>query len=121
MKGHLDAAGVVNQEPALRQASGEAFYNMSPFRLRDLTSRARQQQLRADFEARRDFTGRDALESSIDREVVVALSRWTVRADVVSWTEGDTFEDADGQTWTVEGVTQLDRGRFVELMAKRVG
>ena len=51
MKGHLDAAGVTNQEAALRQASGEAFYNMSPFRLRDLTSKARQQQLRADFEA----------------------------------------------------------------------
>ena len=35
----------------MRRASGEAFYNTSPFRLRDLTSRARQQQLRADFEA----------------------------------------------------------------------
>ena len=29
---------------ALRQASGESFYNTSRFRLRDLTSRARQQQ-----------------------------------------------------------------------------
>ena len=35
----------------MRQASGEAFYNTSSFRLRDLTSRGRQQQLRADFEA----------------------------------------------------------------------
>ena len=51
MKARLDAAGVTNQDAALRQASGEAFYNASPFRLRDLTSRARQQQLRADFEA----------------------------------------------------------------------
>ena len=51
MKAQLDAAGVTNQDAALRQASGEAFYNTSPFRLRDLTSRARQQQLRADFEA----------------------------------------------------------------------
>ena len=51
MKRQLDAAGVANQDAALRQASGEAFYNTSPFRLRDLTSRARQQQLRADFEA----------------------------------------------------------------------
>ena len=45
MKARLDAAGVTNQDAALRQASGEAFYNASPFRLRDLTSRARQQQL----------------------------------------------------------------------------
>ena len=51
MKRQLDAAGVANQDAALRRASGEAFYNTSPFRLRDLTSRARQQQLRADFEA----------------------------------------------------------------------
>ena len=51
MKAQLDRAGVTNQDAALRQASGEAFYNTSQFRLRDLTSRGRQQQLRADFEA----------------------------------------------------------------------
>ncbi len=51
MKTSLDAAGITNQDGALRQASGEAFYNTSSFRLRDLTSRGRQQQLRADFEA----------------------------------------------------------------------
>ena len=51
MKTQLDDAGITNQDRALRQASGEAFYNTSPFRLRDLTSRGRQQQLRADFEA----------------------------------------------------------------------
>ena len=50
MKAQLDDAGITNQDRALRQASGEAFYNTSPFRLRDLTSRGRQQQLRADFE-----------------------------------------------------------------------
>ena len=51
MKGQLDRAGVTNQDAALRQASGEAFYNTSQFRLSDLTSRGKQQQLRADFEA----------------------------------------------------------------------
>ena len=51
MKANLDAAGITNQDAPLRRASGEAFYNTSPFRLRDLTSRARQQQLRVDFEA----------------------------------------------------------------------
>ena len=38
MKATLDDAGITNQDGALRQASGEAFYNTSPFRLRDLTS-----------------------------------------------------------------------------------
>ena len=39
MKAQLDDAGITNQDQALRQASGEAFYNTSPYRLRDLTSR----------------------------------------------------------------------------------
>ena len=50
-KERLDTAGITNQDQALRQASGEAFYNTSPFRLRDLRSSGRQQQLRANFEA----------------------------------------------------------------------
>ena len=50
MKERLDEAGIDNQDAALRQAAGEAFYNTSPFRLRDLTSRGQQQRLRADFE-----------------------------------------------------------------------
>ena len=51
MKEQLDAAGITNQDQALRQASAEAFYNTSPFRLRDLTSIGQQQRLRANFEA----------------------------------------------------------------------
>ena len=47
----MDDAGVTNPDAALRRASGEAFYNTSPFRLRDLAARASQQRLRADFEA----------------------------------------------------------------------
>ena len=50
-KRQLDDAGIVNQDLALRHASGEQFYNASPFRLRDLASRSSRQQLRADFEA----------------------------------------------------------------------
>lgn len=51
MKKNLDAAGVANQEAALRQAAGQAFYNASPFTLRDLKSRATAQRLKDDFEA----------------------------------------------------------------------
>ena len=50
-KERLDAAGITNQDQALRHASGEAFYNTSAFRLRDLTSIGQQQRLRANFEA----------------------------------------------------------------------
>src|SRR5712671_3174424 len=47
LKTSLDDAGVVNQDAALRQASGQAFYNTSRFTLRELKSRTSQQQLRA--------------------------------------------------------------------------
>ena len=51
MKESLDKAKVTNQDAALRQACGQAFYNTSKFTLRDLRARASQQQLKADFEA----------------------------------------------------------------------
>ena len=51
MKASLDAAKITNQDAALRQAAGQAFYNTSNFTLRDLKGRASQQVLKADFEA----------------------------------------------------------------------
>ena len=51
MKANLDQAGIANQDAALRQAAGQAFYNTSPFTLRDLRNRASQAKLKADFEA----------------------------------------------------------------------
>ncbi len=51
MKEQLDKAKIANQPAALCQAAGHAFYNTSPFTLRDLKARAKQQQLKADFEA----------------------------------------------------------------------
>ena len=85
MKKSLDAAGFVNQDSALRTAAGQAFYNTSPFLLRDLRSRARIQQLRADFEAYLDgfspnvqeildkFKFRNQIQTLIDAEVLGAL------------------------------------------------
>ena len=51
MKTTLDRADITNQDQALREAAGQAFYNTSKFTLRDLRSRSSQQQLKADFEA----------------------------------------------------------------------
>jgi type I restriction enzyme M protein len=49
MKAALDQEKITNQDDALRSASGEAFYNTSPFLLRDLKSRKTQQTLKDDF------------------------------------------------------------------------
>lgn len=50
MKAALDREKIANQDEALRSASGQAFYNTSPFLLRDLKSRATQQKLKDDFD-----------------------------------------------------------------------
>jgi type I restriction enzyme M protein len=46
----LDDARITEQRAALASAAGQAFYNTSRFRLRDLKSRGNQQQLLVDFE-----------------------------------------------------------------------
>lgn len=51
LKKYLDTQGIVQQDAALRAASGQAFYNTSKFTMRDLRARTSQSQLKADFEA----------------------------------------------------------------------
>jgi type I restriction enzyme M protein len=46
MKKILDSARIANQDAAMRQASKQAFYNTSPFTLRDLRARSKAQQLK---------------------------------------------------------------------------
>jgi type I restriction enzyme M protein len=85
MKGQLDAAGIANQHAALCQASTEAFYNTSKFTLRDLKARAKQQQLKADFEAYLDgfssnvgeildkFKFRNQIQTLVDADALGSL------------------------------------------------
>ncbi len=78
MKASLDKAGITNQDQALRQAAGQAFYNTSRFTLRDLRARASQQQLKADFEAYLDgFSPNvlDILENFEFRNQIPRLSK----------------------------------------------
>ena len=78
MNTNLDAAGVVEQDVALRQAAGQAFYNTSKFTLRDLRARANRQQLTADFQAYLDGFSpnvQDILENFEFRNQIPRLSR----------------------------------------------
>ena len=78
MKARLDEAGVVEQDQALRQTAGEAFYNVSKFTMRDLKARASQQQLRADFEDYLDGFSpnvQDILENFEFRNQIPRLSK----------------------------------------------
>jgi type I restriction enzyme M protein len=85
MKKQLDAAKIANQDAALCQASGEAFFNSSPFTLKDLKNRARVQQLKADFEAYLDgfspnvieildkFKFRNQIDTLVEADILGAL------------------------------------------------
>src|SRR5665648_167890 len=78
MKSSLDEAGIVNQDQALRQAAGQAFYNTSKFTLRDLKARASQQKLKAYFEAYLDGFSpnvQDILEKFEFRNQIPRLSK----------------------------------------------
>ena len=69
---------IANQDQALRQAAGQAFYNTSKFTLRDLKARASQQQLKADFEAYLDGFSpnvQDILENFEFRNQIPRLSK----------------------------------------------
>jgi type I restriction enzyme M protein len=78
MKAQLDDAGVIEQDAALRQAAGQAFYNTSPYTMRDLRNRASQAQLRDDFEAYLDGFSpnvQDILDNFEFRNQIPKLSR----------------------------------------------
>ena len=85
----LDDAGIGTEEQAavLEQAAGQAFYNTSPFNLRDLTSRAARQQLRDDFNAYLDgfsHNVQDILEKFEFRNQLSRLSDGDILGDVAA-------------------------------------
>lgn len=98
MSEQLDQAGVANKVGALSRAAGPdanyAFYNDSPFTLRDLQSRGKEQQLKADLEAYLDgfspnvqeilekFKFRNQIPTLIDAEVFGPLIEKFLNPDV---------------------------------------
>lgn len=94
MKAKLDAAKITNQTEALCVAAGQAFCNISPFRLRDLTARSKQQQLKADFIAYLDgfspnvqeilqkFQFRNQIDTMIDADILGAIIEKFVSTEI---------------------------------------
>ena len=83
----LEDAGIQDQAAVIEQAAGQAFYNTSPFQLKDLTSRATQQQLRDDFNAYLDGFSpniQDILEKFEFRNQISRLSTADVLGNIVS-------------------------------------
>lgn len=84
MKEMLDSAGITNQDEALRQAAGQAFYNTSKFTLRDLRARASQQQLKTDFEVYLDGFSPNVQEILNNFEFRNQIPRLS-KADALGW------------------------------------
>ena len=72
--------------------------------------------------ARRDYRGRDFLQlSTTDALIRVTSTRFIVRAEGPAWDIGDTFEDDKGATQTVQGIGEIGRGRWLELLTQSTG
>lgn len=94
MKKRLDEAGIDNQWPALCNTAGQAFCNASPFLLKDLTSRAKKQTLKADFEAYLDgfspnvqeilekFKFRNQIQTMIDADILGSVIEKFISPDI---------------------------------------
>ena len=83
----LDKAGITEQRAALCKSAGQAFYNTSKFTLRDLKSRASQQQLKDDFEAYLDGFSpnvQDILENFKFRNQISTLSKADALGTLIS-------------------------------------
>ena len=80
MKESLDKRKITNQDAALRSAAGQAFYNTSPFTLHDLKARAKQQQLKSDFETYLD---------GFSPNVQEILEKFKFRNQIVTMVEAD--------------------------------
>ena len=114
MKATLDKAGVKEQTAALCNTAGQSFCNWSPFRLKDLTSRANPQKLKTDFIAYLD---------GFSPNVQVILEKFKFRNQI------DTMIDAGILGSVIEkfvdpriGVTQLDNhamGTVFEELIRR--
>lgn len=87
MKRQLDLAGISNQHAALCRVAGEAFYNNSPFTLRDLRSRAKLQQLKFDFEAYLD---------GFSENVQEILEKFKFRNQIPTLIEADLLLKGEG-------------------------
>lgn len=130
MKKRLDEAKIDNQWPALCNAAGQAFCNASPFRLRDLTSRASAQVLKTDFEAYLDgfspnvqeilekFKFRNQLDTMIEADILGAVIEKFVSADI-NLSPNPVYKDAAKTVLKHPGLDNHGMGTIFEELIRR--
>lgn len=130
MKKKLDAAGIDNQWPALCNAAGQAFCNASPFRLRDLTSRAKKQTLKADFEAYLDgfspnvqeilekFKFRNQIDTMIEADILGAVIEKFISSDV-NLSPNPVYKDEEKTILKHPGLDNHGMGTIFEELIRK--
>ena len=130
MKEKLDAAGIDNQWPALCNAAGQAFCNASPFRLRDLTSRAKKQTLKTDFEAYLDgfspnvqeilekFKFRNQIDTMIEADILGAVIEKFISSDI-NLSPNPVYKDEEKTILKHPGLDNHGMGTIFEELIRK--
>ena len=130
MKAKLDAAGITNQTDALCVAAGQAFCNTSPFRLRDLTARAKQQQLKADFIAYLDgfspnvqeilqkFQFRNQIDTMIEADILGAVIEKFVSKEI-NFSPNPVYNDDSKTEIKLPGLDNHAMGTIFEELIRK--
>jgi len=130
MKKRLDAAGIDNQWPALCNVAGQAFCNASPFRLRDLTSRAKKQTLKTDFEAYLDgfspnvqeilekFKFRNQIDTMIEADILGAVIEKFISSDI-NLSPNPVYKDEEKTILKHPGLDNHGMGTIFEELIRK--
>lgn len=130
MKKKLDAAGIDNQWPALCNVAGQAFCNASPFRLRDLTSRAKKQTLKTDFEAYLDgfspnvqeilekFKFRNQIDTMIEADILGAVIEKFISSDI-NLSPNPVYKDKEKTILKHPGLDNHGMGTIFEELIRK--
>ncbi|CAI3443691.1 SAM-dependent DNA methyltransferase [Enterococcus cecorum] len=130
MKKKLDDAGITNQTAALCNAAGQSFCNSSPFCLRDLTSRAKKQTLKADFIAYLDgfspnvqeildkFKFRNQIDTMIDADILGAVIEKFV-SPTINLSPNPVYKDDGKKEIRLPGLDNHTMGVIFEELIRR--
>lgn len=130
MKKKLDAAGIDNQWPALCNVAGQAFCNASLFRLRDLTSRAKKQTLKTDFEAYLDgfspnvqeilekFKFRNQIDTMIEADILGAVIEKFISSDI-NLSPNPVYKDEEKTILKHPGLDNHGMGTIFEELIRK--
>ena len=130
MKKMLDEAHIDNQWPALCNVAGQAFCNASPFRLRDLTSRAKKQTLKTDFEAYLDgfspnvqeilekFKFRNQIDTMIEADILGAVIEKFISSDI-NLSPNPVYKDEEKTILKHPGLDNHGMGTIFEELIRK--